>query len=194
LQFAPEIAPIRGATRAEVLSITVFRADTEGGVFEMPSPQDLLREYVDLNKRRVSAGITLLEYQRWLDLGQQLAKTFPDHPPLGQRGETRIVVGFKDREHLEKAVMMNMRPVGLFVNTPFAPDRGTELDLRVHVEETGEVFNSRVVVVSINVGVGFSTAVHGIGLKFCRPDCELRAVLDELCGVNGSEPDAEPPE
>jgi Tfp pilus assembly protein PilZ len=160
----------------------------------MPSPQDLLREYVDLNNRRAGAGITPLEYQRWLDLGQQLGKAFPGHPPLGQRGETRIVVEFKDREHLEKAVMMNIRPVGLFVNTPFAPNRGTKLDLRVHVEETGEVFNSRVVVVSIDVGAEFSTAVQGMGLKFRDANCELRAVLDELCGVHGSTPGAAPPQ
>ena len=154
----------------------------------MPRAQDVLREYVNLNKKRLGAGITPLEYQRWLDLGQQLEKAFPGHPTLGQRGETRMVVEFKDREHLKQAVMMNLRPVGLFVNTPFGPDRGTKLDLRVHVEATGEVFNSRVVAVSVDVGPGFSTAVHGIGLKFRDSNCELRAVLDELCGVHGSTP------
>jgi len=97
-----------------------------------------------------------------------------------------MVVEFKGRMRLKQAVMMNLRPIGLFVNTPFAPDQATELDLRVHVEETGEVFNSRVVVVSVDVGPEFSTAMQGMGLKFRDANCELRAVLDELCGFHAS--------
>ena len=159
----------------------------------MSQSQDLLREYVNLNKKRVNAGITPLEYQRWLDLGQQLEKAFPGHPPLGQGGETRIVIEFRDRERLKQAVMMNLRPVGLFVNTPFAPDEGTKFDLRVHVKATHEVFNSAVEVVSTNVGPEFSTAVQGMGLRFRYRNCELRAVLEELCGVGASTPGAASP-
>ena len=149
----------------------------------MPSPQNLLREYVGLNKRRVDAGITPLEYQRWLDLGQQLEKAFPGHPPLGQRRETRMVVEFFDREQLKAAVMMNVRPVGLFINTPFAPDEGTKLDLRVHVIRTREVLPSRITVISNNVGPEFSTEALGMGVRFREPNCELRTVLDALCGT-----------
>jgi hypothetical protein len=79
--------------------------------------------------------------------------------------------------------MMNVRPVGLFVHTPFPPDRGTQLELRVHIIDTGETYSSRVSVVSNNVGPDFSTQAFGMGLKFRESDCELRTMLDELCGL-----------
>ncbi len=83
--------------------------------------------------------------------------------------------------------MLNVRPVGLFVHTPFPPERGTQLELRVHVVDTGEIYSSRVCVVSNNVGPEFSTEAFGMGLKFRDADCELRAVLDELCGFSPRE-------
>lgn len=147
----------------------------------MRNPQDLLREFVELSKKRVGTGVTPLEYQRWLDLGQQLERAFPNHPPLGQRGETRMLVEFKNRDRLAESVMMNVRPIGLFIDTPFAPESGTRLTLLVLVEDTGEVFRSRVVVVSNNVGPGFSTRSLGMGVRFSNSECELRAVLNELC-------------
>ena len=50
------------------------------------------------------------------------------------------------------------------------------------VKDTGEEFCSRVEVVSNNVGPGFSTANLGMGMRFREADCELRRVLDRLCG------------
>ena len=83
--------------------------------------------------------------------------------------------------------MRNLRPIGIFVATPFAPEQGTKFALRVRVEETRERFESEVEVVSHNVGPGFSTADLGMGLRFAQTCCELRCVLDELCGFAGGE-------
>ncbi len=146
----------------------------------MPSPQDLLREYVGLNRRRVAEGITPLEYQRWLDLGEQLARSFPNHPRLGPRGETRIRTKYRTRCELRESIMSNVRPIGLFVNTPFAADAGTEFELVVHLEESGEIWHGRVVVVSNNVGPGFTTASLGMGVRFRTARCELRAAVDAI--------------
>ena len=148
-----------------------------------PSAQDMLREFAGLNARRRSSGVTSLEYQRWLDLGRQLEAAFPNQPALAKKGKVRLLVELKNEAELVACAMLNVRPVGLFVPTPFPPDRGTKLELRVHVVDTGETYASRVIVVSNNVGPEFSTQAFGMGLKFREADCELRAVLAELCGL-----------
>jgi hypothetical protein len=151
----------------------------------MAQPQDLLREYAHLNAKRSGEGVEPLEYLRWLDLGQRLAKAFPNHPPPGAAGPTRVVVEFKTRERIKEAVMFNVRPIGLFVNTPFAPDIGTQFELRVRLLETGEKFSSPVEVVSHNVGPDFSTHRLGMAVRFTTATSGLRSFLDALCGVEG---------
>jgi len=127
--------------------------------------------------------VTPLEYQRWLDLGRRLEREFPTGKPPGSRGESRVLVEFSSRASLRDAVMFNVRPIGIFVNTPFAPERGTQLEIRVRLAETEELFRSRVEVVSNNVGPDYSTQALGMGLRFRDNECELPAVLEELCGV-----------
>ena len=153
-----------------------------------PSAQEMLREFAGLNQRRRGTGVTPLEYQRWLDLGHRLEAAFPNQPALAMKGKIRLLVELKNEAALAACAMLNVRPVGLFVHKPFPPDRGTQLELRVHVVDTGQTYASRVVVVSNNVGPDFSTQAFGMGLKFREADCELRAVLDELCGLPSPEP------
>lgn len=147
-----------------------------------PSPQDLLREYAQLNRRRKGDGISPLELQRWSDLQGQLERAFPGRPPLGTGGTTRVRVEFASVEELRGAIMANVRPIGLFVNTPFAPETGTEFALRVFVKETQRSFDAAVVVISNNVGPDFSTAALGMGLRFSATQSTLRAELDRLYG------------
>ncbi len=157
------------------------------------SPHELLREYAGLNRRRRSEGVTPLEYQRWLDLGRRLEAAFPNKPALGAKGKVCLLVDFANEKELAASVMMNVRPVGLFVNTPFPPDRGTHLELRVRLQDSGALFRSRVTVVSNNVGPDFSTQALGMGLKFRDARCELRTHLDALCGIEPApEPDEKP--
>ena len=148
----------------------------------MRTPQDLLREYAHINRKRKGCGISALEYQRWLDLRRQLEQAFPNRPPLGTGGATRLRVEFSSLKQLADAVMWNVRPIGLFVHTPFAPDNGTRLVMVLVVEETGETHETPVVVISNNVGPDFSTADLGMGLRFTVQDCGLSARLEELCG------------
>jgi hypothetical protein len=97
-------------------------------------------------------------------------------------------VEFKTRERIKDAVMFNVRPVGLFINTPFSPEIGTRFELRVRLLETGEEFSSPVEVVSNNVGPEFSTNRLGMGVRFSTSRSELRSLVDALCDV---ESDAE---
>lgn len=101
----------------------------------MEKTQDWLRDFARLNGKRTGEGVTPLEYLRWLDLRQRLARTFPDHPPLGRHGLTRVVVEFQTCQRIKDAVMFNVRPIGLFINTPFSPETGTEFEIRVRLLE-----------------------------------------------------------
>ncbi len=76
--------------------------------------------------------------------------------------------------------MANLRPIGLFVPTPFAAEPGTKFELRVTVGETGESYAGPVVVASNNVGPGFSTQSLGMGVRFTTADCALRQALEAL--------------
>ena len=146
-----------------------------------PSPQDLLREFARLNRLRKDEGVTPLELQRWLDLRQKLEKAFPGRPPPGG-GPIRVRVEFETRRNLAQSIMAEVRPIGLFLPTPFTCDPGTHFDLRVVVAETGDSYDGPVVVVSNNVGPGYSTQSLGMGVRFDAADCALRRALDELYG------------
>lgn len=144
-----------------------------------PSPQALLREFARLDQRRKDSGVTPLELQRWLDLRQKLEKAFPGRPPPGG-GTTRVRVEFETRRSLCQAIMAEVRPIGLFLPTPFTCEPGTRFELRVSVGETGERFDGPVVVVSNNLGPGFSTEALGMGVRFDSPDCSLHRALEAL--------------
>ena len=147
----------------------------------MASAQDLLREYAKLNRRRKGAeGITPLEYQRWSDLRGKLEKTFPGRSAPGGEGRSRIRVAFDCLDALADAAMFNVRPVGLFIATPFALESGTEFELIVEVQETGERFETRCRVVSNNVGPDFSTAALGMGVRFRSAETPLADRLAAL--------------
>ena len=154
----------------------------------LDGPQDVLREYAQLNRKRKGDGVTALEYQRWIDLRGRLEKTFPGRAPPGSGGKTRIRVKYANDRELSLCVMMNLKPIGLFVNTPFALEPGTNFELRVHIEETGENFDSPVTVVSNNGGPDFSTAALGMGLRFATAQCPLRTHVEELTATAPAEP------
>ena len=131
----------------------------------MSSPQDLLREYAQLNRRRKSDGVSPLEYLRWQDLRGKLEKAFPGRPAPGGGGVARVAIDYATETELSEAVMRNVKPLGLFVHTPFAPAPGERFELRVRVAETRARYDAQVTVVSNNLGPGFSTADMGMGLR-----------------------------
>jgi Tfp pilus assembly protein PilZ len=91
-----------------------------------------------------------------------------------------MVVEYKNPSHLAASIMRDVRPVGMFVDTPFAPEHGTQLLLRVAITSTDETYASPVVVVSNHVGPDFSTDALGMGVRFRSAACQLRTLLEQL--------------
>jgi hypothetical protein len=152
----------------------------------MTLAQGLLREYAALKSKSSDPGLTPLEYQRWLDLRQQLDRQFPDRAARATRSGVRLRVTFKTLAHVRAGVMHEVRPVGVFVGTPFAATIGTCFELSLSIAQTGESFLGDVIVVSNNVGPGFSTRALGMGLRLRGAGGTLRELLDRLF----PEPDA----
>jgi hypothetical protein len=129
------------------------------------TPQDDLREYAQLNRKRKSEAISPIEYLRWQDIKRKLEKTFPGRPVPGGGGAVRMVVQYASEAELRSCVMANVNPIGLFVRTPFTPDPGDRFELEVALQDSGTRFAANVTVVSNNVGPGFSTENMGMGVR-----------------------------
>jgi len=133
----------------------------------------LLREFGMLERKRVGTGVTPLEYQRWLELRDRMRAEFPEgRRPQGddrrtsKRVPTRMIAEFQNPEHLKQAVVRNISRGGLFLNTPFAAELGTQLVLKVKISETGDLAEIPCEVVSANVDADLSHSKVGMGLKF----------------------------
>ena len=147
-----------------------------------------LREFADLEKRRTTVGVTPLDYMRWLDLMQQLDA---DKPPAAQqaadderrahpRSPTRMQIEFKTPVHFRRGRLSNFSRGGVFVNTPFAPDVGTELVVLMHIESENLTLEVPATVVSNNIGDGLSTTALGMGLRFGPVPKNVAEQLDVL--------------
>jgi len=145
------------------------------------STQDLLREYALLNRKRKSDGVTPLEYLRWQDLKGKLEKTFPGRPAPGGGGRVQVLIEYASARELAGSIMRNVKPIGLFVHTPFAPERGERFDLRVRLAGQAGHFDGNVSVASNNLGPDFSTADLGMGVRL-NDQGSLYALLRKISG------------
>ncbi len=155
----------------------------------------LLREYRALELQRTTEGVTPLEYMRWIDLRDRMARTVrgsgpPEDPEKSK--VTRLLVEFNRPESLARAQIGNVTRGGLFVSTPFGPEIGTRLILRVRIESTGDELVLPGEVVSNNVGDGFSTSELGFGVRFDRLPAALKGRLDALLDRGGADPSPQP--
>jgi Tfp pilus assembly protein PilZ len=155
----------------------------------------LLRELKSLERRRSGEGLTPLEYQRFLDLRQRLVAKAPpgtlgDDPE--KRRATRLVVEFRDPLSLNRARIHNLNRGGIFVGTPFPPDLGTQLELRLRVRSTGDELLLPCEVVTNHVGDGFATQDLGMGLQLKPLPPLVKDKLEKLFVAGGGAPLAEP--
>lgn len=151
----------------------------------------LLRELKSLERRRTTEGISPLEYQRFLDLRDRLARQVAPHKleeDPEKRRTTRIAVEFRDPRSLERARIRNLNRGGLFVPAPFVPELGTHLELRVRVRSTGDDLLLPCEVVTNHVGDGFRTEEPGMGLQLKPLDPHVKRDLDRLLVAGGGEP------
>jgi Tfp pilus assembly protein PilZ len=145
----------------------------------------LVREYGHLERRRTQSGVTPSEYQRWTDLKTQLEAKFPqgDRPAGGERRKdlrlpTRMLVEFRDLGGLRSALIRNISRGGLFIDAPFTPEIGTQLQLVIKLSNGGESMELPVEVVSANLP-GKSASV-GMGCKFGSLTAEQQKIVDEM--------------
>ena len=151
----------------------------------------LMREFGGLERKRLSAGVTPLEYQRWLDLKGQIGKQFAKSREAGiqamggkQDGErpSRLLISYRSRDRLLEAVVSNIQPAGFFIPTPFAAEVGETFLIRISLEEEGEVADvPAVVVTSISQGAHtLSTMSMGMSVKILKPSRTQGAGISKL--------------
>jgi uncharacterized protein (TIGR02266 family) len=143
----------------------------------------LLRECKLLDRKRTKAGLTPREHERWLDLKDLLgAKLAPGarERRVHHRVTTRVNASFETPQALREAIISNISPGGLFLNTFHPAEIGTKLKLSLRVESTGARVDVPCIVVSQNVGSNFSTDQMGMGLRFSELGANQRAAVTEL--------------
>jgi hypothetical protein len=164
----------------------------------------LMREFGALERQRLGAGVTPLEFQRWLDLKGQIGRNFAESRAAGLSatgGEdararlTRLVIPYRSRDALIDSIVANIRPAGFFVPTPFAAEVGTPFLVRISLDQEGECADiPATVVTSITQGAHtLSTLNMGMSLKIVKPTRAqgvgiskiFASLLDEDLGLSG---------
>ena len=151
----------------------------------------LMREFGSLERQRLGAGVTPLEYQRWLDLKGRIGQAFARSreaglaamgPGAARERPTRLLVGYWNRKELIEALVDNVQPIGLFVPTPFAARTGTSFLLQLSLEVEGERAELPAkVVTSITQGAHtLSTMSMGMALKLLEPSRTQAAAVAAL--------------
>ena len=150
----------------------------------------LFREYADLERKRCGDGVTPLEYLRWLDLDARLSAGRPgaggDERRLHKRHKTTLRVEFGSVDHFRDAYIRDLSRGGVFVATPFAAEIGTELVLRIRLASSERSYEMPGVVVTNNVGDGFTTRSLGMGVHFRPTNAQQRNDLEELVAIIGN--------
>jgi len=147
----------------------------------------LFLEYARLDRRRTSRGLSVKQLERWSELKCRLEQQLT---PGGRRKGserrdslrvgTRLNCTFKSIGTLQKAIIVNLSRTGMFINTSSPLPIGTQLDLCILIEETGEEMQVPAKVVSNNVGPSFDVRRTGMGVCFSRDLPELTRQLDDL--------------
>ena len=162
----------------------MYHRPREFALFEISR---LFREFMDLEKRRASSGISPKELERWQLLKRRLGQEF--HPELAdhhadQRRSVRVPtllrVSFPDRRSLEQCLMTNISRGGVFVATAAPEPMGATLRIAIRIEGDAEDLVVDGVVVSQNFSDGRSGGVPGMALAFENLTPATRARLDAL--------------
>lgn len=146
----------------------------------------LFREYARLDLKRVSAGLTVREFERWNKLRDQLdhrlgttESTAYQERRSSRRVPTRLRCSFGSRKELQEAAITNLSTCGVFIRTRSPAAVGTPLELRIHIQEGA---------IDIQVeGVVVSTDFHpdqpgkqGMGVRFSTASAEAIEEISRL--------------
>ena len=147
------------------------------------------REYMVLERRRASEeGITLLDWQRWVQLKRILDRQFQSeiHGNASDRREdsvrvpTRIRVGFESYGEIRESLMTNVSRGGLFITTPAPLPLGTKLRVQIRIAESQDVLDLQGEVAWQNSGPGLVSEELGMGIQLVRLTPEEEKAVDNL--------------
>ena len=147
------------------------------------------REYMLLERRRSSEeGITVLEWQRWVQLkrlldrqfGQESKSTTSDRRADSVRVPTRLRVGFESYGEIRECLMTDVSRGGLFISTPNPLPLGTKIRVQIRIEETSDGLDVQGEVAWHNLGPGLQTEEQGMGVQFVRLTEEEEKGVDNL--------------
>ncbi len=153
----------------------------------MPDVVAQFREYIRLDRKRRSGGLTPAELERWTRLKRSLGQKFS--PGLSdeqsdQRSSVRVPaqlrIDFPSIAELRGKLMTNLSRGGLFVTTTHLLDIGTRVTLHITIESSDERLEIPAEVVSQNVGPQYESGPPGIGMRFLAMDDAVQRRLDEF--------------
>jgi uncharacterized protein (TIGR02266 family) len=145
------------------------------------------RHFLYLDRKRAAEGLSPSELRCWLKLARILNQEFSPNTSY-ERAELRksvrvpvtLRVSFTDLGELGASLMTNLSRGGVFIATDRPAEIGTRLELRFHIEETGEEIDVPGEVVSQNLGPNFESGQSGMGLRFLEMKPEVARKVEEL--------------
>jgi uncharacterized protein (TIGR02266 family) len=145
------------------------------------------REYIRLDRKHRSGGLTPAEFERWTLLKRSLGKKFSpglSDEDADRRSSLRVPaqlrVDLASIAELRGKLMTNLSRGGLFVATTQLLDIGTRVTLHINVEASHERLEIPAEVVSQNVGPEYEAEPPGMGMKFLEMDAAVERRLAEL--------------
>lgn len=156
----------------------------------MPPPNlsAAFREYMALERARESdQGISIAEYQRWLQLKRILNRHF--QPGVQDTHEdrresvripSRLRVGFQSYGDIRESLMTNFSRGGVFIATAEPLPMGSTMRLRLTIQESGQVLDVKGEVASLNTGPGLTSEEFGMRIKFVQLSEDEAKAIDDL--------------
>ena len=133
----------------------------------------LFVQYTRLERKRTREGLSVAELERWSALKRKLSQRFSpglnsDQPDRREtvRVPTSLHCNFESIGSFGNAYITNLSSGGVFISTVSPLPIGSKLKLRIQIVDTGAEIEIPGVVVSNNVGSGFSTENRGMGVRF----------------------------
>jgi uncharacterized protein (TIGR02266 family) len=145
------------------------------------------RQFLYLDRKRAAERLSPSELRRWLKLKRILNQEFSPNTSYerAERRESvrvpvRLRISFTDLGELRGSLMTNLSRGGVFIATDRPAEIGTRLELRIHIEDTGEEIDVPGQVVSQNVGPNFESGQCGMGLRFLEMKPEVGRKVEAL--------------
>ncbi len=152
----------------------------------MKDTLSIFRAYMQLERRRAE-GLSPEELERWVELGQRLDRAFGGRRAQDgsqrratPRVPTLLNVCFEDYQDIGSVLMTNISRGGIFVPTDRPIPIGTEVKLRIRIEEPATEIVLLGEISSHNVGPKLDAARRGMGIRFKNLSEREQKLVDDL--------------